>query len=83
MSSTDTLIEMLREAKDIPARFVLFDSWFTMPKTVVSVKEENRDVIGMLSVYLTRSTISAMADGRTSGQYIRICPKMRIILLRS
>lgn len=50
MSSTDILIDMLRQAKDLPARFVLFDSWFTMPKTVVSVKEENRDVIGMLRI---------------------------------
>lgn len=50
MSATDILIDMLRQAKDIPARFVLFDSWFTMPKTVVSVKEENRDAIGMLRI---------------------------------
>ena len=50
MLTTDILIDMLKQAKDIPARYVLFDSWFTMPKTVVSVKEENRDVIGMLRI---------------------------------
>jgi len=27
---------------------VLFDSWFTQPKTVVRVKKEHRDVIGMV-----------------------------------
>lgn len=49
-TATDALLEMLRQAKDIPARFVLFDSWFTMPKTIVSVKGENRDVIGMIKI---------------------------------
>lgn len=47
-STTDVLIEMLKAAKHLPARFVLFDSWFTTPKTVVRVKNEQRDVIGML-----------------------------------
>jgi len=47
-STTDVLIAMLHAAKDIPARFVLFDSWFTLPKTVIRVKKENRDVIGMI-----------------------------------
>ncbi len=49
-STTDVLIEMLRAAKDIPARFVLFDSWFTLPKTINRVKNENRDVIGMIRI---------------------------------
>lgn len=49
-STTDALIEMLRAAKDIPAKFVLFDSWFTLPKTVIRVKQENREVIGMIKV---------------------------------
>lgn len=47
-STLDVLIAMLRAAKEIPARFVLFDSWFTMPKTVIRVKQENREVIGMI-----------------------------------
>jgi len=47
-STTVVLIAMLRAAKDIPARFVLFDSWFTLPKTVIRVKKEKRDVIGMI-----------------------------------
>jgi len=49
-SSPDALIEMLRAAKDIPAKYVLFDSWFTFPKTVIRVKKENREVIGMVKV---------------------------------
>lgn len=50
MSTTDVLIEMLRNARSIPAKYVLFDSWFTMPKTVIRVKRENRDVIGMVRI---------------------------------
>lgn len=46
--TTDVVISMLQEAKDIPAKFVLFDSWFTMPKTVIRVRREHREVIGML-----------------------------------
>ena len=46
--TTDVLLELLRQAKHLPARFVLFDSWFTQPKTVVRVKKEHRDVIGMV-----------------------------------
>ena len=49
-NTNDAVIELLRSAKDIPARYVLFDSWFTMPKTVVRVKRENRDVIGMMRI---------------------------------
>ncbi|CDI40777.1 conserved protein of unknown function [Tepidanaerobacter acetatoxydans Re1] len=47
----DVVLTMLRSAKDIPAKFVLFDSWFTMPKTVIRVKRENREVIGMIPYY--------------------------------
>ena len=47
-STLDVMLTMLRAAKDIPAKYVLFDSWFTMPKTVIRVKRERRDVIGMI-----------------------------------
>jgi len=50
MSTTDVLIEVLCNAGSIPARFVLFDSWFTLPQTVIRVKIENRDVIGMVRI---------------------------------
>jgi hypothetical protein len=49
-STTDSVIEMLRAAKNIPAKFVLFDSWFTLPKTIVRVKKESREVIGMIKL---------------------------------
>ncbi|ATW24797.1 transposase [Candidatus Formimonas warabiya] len=49
-STLDVMLTLLRDAKDIPAKFVLFDSWFTMPKTVIRVKKEHRDVIGMIRI---------------------------------
>lgn len=49
-STTDVVLTMLRSVRDIPAKFVLFDSWFTMPKTVIRIKKENRDVIGMIRI---------------------------------
>lgn len=49
-STPDSVIEMLRAAKNIPAKFVLFDSWFTLPKTIVRVKKESREVIGMIKL---------------------------------
>lgn len=49
-NTIDAVIELLRAVKDIPARHVLFDSWFTMPKTVARFKRENRDVIGMMRI---------------------------------
>lgn len=49
-NTIDAVIDLLQAAKDIPARYVLFDSWFTMPKTVARVKRENRDVIGMMRI---------------------------------
>ena len=49
-STVEVVLTMLRSAKDIPAKFVLFDSWFTMPKTVIRIKKENRDVIGMVRI---------------------------------
>ncbi len=33
-NTTDVVLDLLRQARKIPARYVLFDSWFTMPKTV-------------------------------------------------
>ena len=49
-NTNDVVIDLLRTAKDIPARYVLFDSWFTMPQTIVRVKHEKRDVIGMMRI---------------------------------
>lgn len=42
-----TLLEAARKAV-IPAKYVLFDSWFSSPSTLHAVKEIGYDVIGMV-----------------------------------
>lgn len=49
-NTIDAVIDLLHTVKDIPARYVLFDSWFTLPQTIARVKHENRDVIGMMRI---------------------------------
>jgi hypothetical protein len=49
-NTNDVVIDLLKAAKDVPARYVLFDSWFTTPQTVVRVKHEKREVIGMMRI---------------------------------
>lgn len=48
--ATDTMIDLLKSAKaqNIPADYVLFDSWFSSPKTIHAVKNLGYDVIGMI-----------------------------------
>jgi len=62
--TTDLVLEMLKEAKEhaIKARYVLFDSWFTMPSTVNSIKEIGFDVIGMVK---KSSKIHFIVDGKS------------------
>ncbi len=47
---TEVMLELLKHAKKavIPADYVLFDSWFTSPKTVHAVRELGYHVIGMV-----------------------------------
>ena len=47
---TLAMLELLRTAKkaDIPAKYVLFDSWFSSPSSLHSVKEIGYDVIAMV-----------------------------------
>ena len=47
---TLAMLELLKAAKtaDIPAKYVLFDSWFSSPSTLHSVKEIGYDAIGMV-----------------------------------
>lgn len=47
---THAMLELLKYAKraDIPANYVLFDSWFSSPSSIHSVKEIGYDVIGMV-----------------------------------
>ncbi len=47
---TIAMLELLKSAKkaDIPAKYVLFDSWFSSPSTLHAVKSIGYDVIGMV-----------------------------------
>lgn len=47
---TDAMIELLKEAQNsgLPADYVLFDSWFSSPKTLHAVKALGYDVIAMI-----------------------------------
>ena len=47
---TEAMLELLKAAKTarIPARYVLFDSWFSSPKSLHAVKEIGYDVIAMI-----------------------------------
>jgi hypothetical protein len=50
MKGTHAMLELLRVAKTakIPAKHVLFDSWFSSPSTLHAVKSIGYDVIGMV-----------------------------------
>ena len=47
---TEAMLELLKAAKTarIPAEYVLFDNWFSSPKSLHAVKETGYDVIGMI-----------------------------------
>lgn len=47
---TVAMLALLREAKKaaIPAKYVLFDSWFSSPSSLHAVKESGYEVIGMV-----------------------------------
>lgn len=47
---TEAMLELLKAAKSakIPADYVLFDSWFSSPKTIHAVKNLGYDVIAMV-----------------------------------
>lgn len=47
---TIAMLELLKAAKSssIPAKYVLFDSWFSFPGTLHAVKEIGYDVVGMV-----------------------------------
>ena len=47
---THAMLTLLKTAKKaaIPAKYVLFDSWFSSPSTLHAVKRMDLDVIGML-----------------------------------
>lgn len=47
---TTVMLELLKQAKKaaIPAKYVLFDSWFSSPASIHAVKEVGYNVIGMV-----------------------------------
>ena len=47
---TSVMLELLKEAKkaNIPAKYVLFDSWFSSPSSIHAVKGIGYDIIGMV-----------------------------------
>jgi len=49
-NSTETLFQLLDSAKGLPAKYLLFDSWFAFPKTIVNVVKRKLDVICMLKI---------------------------------
>lgn len=50
VNSTETLLKLLDSVKGLPAKYLLFDSWFTFPKTIASVVKRKLDVICMLKI---------------------------------
>ena len=48
--ATEAMPTLLKAAKKcaIPARYVLFDSWFSSPSSLINVKSTGYDVIGMI-----------------------------------
>ena len=48
--ATSVMLTLLKDAKaaDIPAKYVLFDTWFCSPSSLIQVKDIGYDVIGMV-----------------------------------
>ena len=46
----DVLLQLIQEAQKagIKAKYVLFDSWFTYPKTILALKKMNLDTVAMV-----------------------------------
>jgi hypothetical protein len=50
VNSTETLLKLLDSVKGLPAKYLLFDSWFAFPKTIACVVKHKLDVICMLKI---------------------------------
>ena len=48
--ATDVLLQLIQEAQKagIKAKYVLFDSWFTYPKTILALKKMQLDTVAMV-----------------------------------
>jgi hypothetical protein len=49
-NATDVMLKLLDSAKGIPAKYLLFDSWFAFPKTIANILKRKLDVICMLKI---------------------------------
>jgi hypothetical protein len=49
-NSTEVMLKLLDSVKGLPAKYLLFDSWFAFPKTIVSVVNRGFEVICMLKI---------------------------------
>lgn len=47
-NSTEVMLQLLDSVKALPAKYLLFDSWFAFPKTIINVLKRKLDVICML-----------------------------------
>jgi len=66
---TDTLISLIDQAQrsGIQARYVLFDSWFAFPKTILRVLDQKLDVICMLKAMPKRVLRLRWAEAQSQG----------------
>lgn len=49
-NSTETLLKLLESVKHLPAKYLLFDSWFAFPKTIARIVKNKLHVICMLKI---------------------------------
>lgn len=75
---TEVMLDLLKYAKKalIPADYVLFDSWFTSPKTVHAVKELGYHVIGMVKKS-PKMTFSYCGEKHSLSEIYRMNKKRR------
>jgi hypothetical protein len=49
-NATEVMLKLLDSVKGLPAKYLLFDSWFAFPKTIVNVLNRGLNVICMLKI---------------------------------
>ena len=48
--ATELLLQLLPQLKAIPAKYVLMDSWFCLPKLLIAIHQMGRTIIGMVRI---------------------------------
>ena len=73
----ERVLELLRQAKAamIPADYVLFDSWFSSPSALISIRKIGYHVVSMLKKGKTKYTY--MGEALTVSQIFKSLPKRR------